>query len=64
MRKFTAFQAFILKNDWDTIFLSKAGGGIRKFEEPQTSQLNSICEEAQNTTLISSSKLKYDPSVL
>ena len=44
--------------------MGKAGGGIRKFEELQTSQLNSICEEAQNTALVSSSKLKDDPFVL
>ena len=62
VRKFTAFQAFILENDWDTIFLG-TGGDTLKFEEPQTSQLNSICEEAQNT-ILSSSELRHDPSVL
>ena len=62
VRKSTAFQAFILENDWDTIFLG-TGGDTLKFEEPQTSQLNSICEEAQNT-ILSSSELRHDPSVL
>jgi hypothetical protein len=65
VQRLKAFQDFIIKNDWSEILLhdTDGNGDMRTFEEPQTSELVTACERAQNEILLSQSKLKDDPSL-